>query len=70
MKIEDIQELLENVPYKQKMLIIKKEFYEQYKEEIDNLVKDSWFVDLTITNMLDEKTNAVVMDREIFYGID
>lgn len=70
MKIEDIQGIMAKLDNEQKVLIIKKEFYEEYKSEIDSLIKDNWFLDLVITNTLDDKTNAVFMNKANFYGID
>lgn len=70
MKLEELQQMLDKAPYEQKMLIINKKIYEKYKQEIDSLIKNSWFIDITITNMLDENTSAIVMDKNIFYGID
>lgn len=70
MKIEDIQKIMAKLDNEQKVLIIKKEFYEKYKNEIDNLIKDNWFLDLVITNILDDKANAIIMNKTNFYGID
>lgn len=70
MKIEDIQGIMAKLDNEQKVLIIKKEFYEEYKNEIDSLIKDNWFLDLVITNTLDDKTNAIFMNKANFYGID
>ena len=70
MKLDDIQEMIDKVQCEQKILIIKKEFYEEHKEEIDNAIKDNYLLDLVITNTLDEKTNAIVMKKSLFYGID
>jgi hypothetical protein len=70
MKIEDIQKMMAKLDNEQKVLIIKKEFYEEFKNEIDSLIKDNWFLDLVITNTLDDKTNAVLMNKANFYGID
>lgn len=70
MKIEDIQKIMAKLDNKQKVLIIKKEFYEKYKNEIDSLIKDNWFLDLVITTILDDKVNAIIMNKTNFYGID
>lgn len=67
---EELKEMLNKVDYQQKVLIIKKEIYEANKKQIDDLMKDNYSVDLVITNTLDEKTNAIVMNKNIFYGID
>ena len=69
MKIDDIQEMIDKAQCEQKILIIKKEIYEENKQEIDNLIKNNWLIDLCITNTLDGKTAAIVMDKKIFYGI-
>lgn len=69
MEIKDIQEMINKVP-EQQILIIQKEFYEENKQEIDNLLKNNWNVDVCITNTLDEKTKAIVMPKKLFYGID
>lgn len=70
MRLEELQKMLDKAPYEQKMLIINKKIYEKYKQEIDSLIKNNWSVDITITNMLDENTSAIVMKKNIFYGID
>jgi hypothetical protein len=70
LKIKDIQDMLNSIEIEQKMLIVRKDFYDKYKKEIDDLIKDNWAVDLTITNMLDMNTNAIVMDKKKFYGIE
>lgn len=70
MKIEDIQKIMAKLDNEQKVLIIKKEFYEKYKNEIDSLIKDNWFLDLVITTILDDKANAIIMNKTNFYGID
>ena len=70
LKIKDIQDMLNSIKIEQKMLIVRKDFYDKYKKEIDDLIKDNWAVDLTITNMLDMNTNAIVMDKKKFYGIE
>ncbi|MBR1386259.1 MAG: hypothetical protein IJ568_05475 [Bacilli bacterium] len=70
MELENIQKMLNEIDIEQKMLIVRKDFYEKYKQEIDELVKDNWLVDLTITNILDMNTNAIIMDKKKFYGID
>ena len=70
MELENIQKMLIEIDIEQKMLIVRKDFYEKYKQEIDELVKDNWLVDLTITNILDMNTNAIIMDKKKFYGID
>ena len=70
MKIKDIQKMMTKLDNEQKVLIIKKEFYEEFKNEIDSLIKDNWSLDLVITNILDDKTNAVFMNKANFYGID
>lgn len=70
MKIEDIQEMMSKLDNEPKVLIIKKEFYEKFKNEIDDLIKDNYFLDLVITNMLDDKTTAIFMNKARFYGID
>lgn len=70
LKIKDIQDMLNSIEIEQKMLIVRKDFYDKYKKEIDDLIKDNWAVDLTITNMLDMNTNAIVMDKMKFYGIE
>ena len=70
MKIEDIQKMMTKLDNEQKVLIIKKEFYEEFKNEIDSLIKDNWSLDLVITNILDDKANAVFMNKANFYGID
>ena len=70
MRLEELQKMLDKAPYEQKMLNIKKKIYEKYKQEIDSLIKNNCFIDITITNMLDENTSAIVMDKNIFYGID
>lgn len=70
MKIEDIQKIMAKLDNEQKVLIVKKEFYEKYKNEIDSLIKDNWFLDLVITTILDDKANAIIMNKINFYGID
>lgn len=70
MKLEDIKEMIDKAQCEQKILIVNKNFYEEHKEEMMNLINDFWFVDLVITNTLDEKTDAIVMDKKLFYGID
>ena len=70
MNVKEMQEIIDKAPYEQKILIIKKEFYEKNKQEIDNLMRNNLFVDLCITNTLDEKTTAIIMDKYLFYGID
>ena len=70
MKIKDIKKMMTKLDNEQKVLIIKKEFYEEFKNEIDSLIKDNWSLDLVITNILDDKTNAVFMNKANFYGID
>ena len=70
MKYEDIQEMVKTLDNKPKILIIKKEFYEQFKNEINDLIKDIWNLELAVTNILDKKTNAILMDVDKFYGIN
>lgn len=70
MKIEDIQKIMAKLDNEQKVLIVKKEFYEEYKNEIDSLIKDNWFLDLVITTILDDKANAIIMNKTNFFGID
>lgn len=70
MKYEDIQEMVKTLDNKPKILIIKKEFYEQFKNETNDLIKDIWNLELAVTNILDEKTNAILMDADKFYGIN
>lgn len=70
MKIEDIQKMMAKLDNEQKVLIIKKEFYEKFKNEIDSLIKDNWSLDLVITNILCDKANAIIMNKANFYGID
>ena len=70
MKYEDIQEMVKTLDNKPKILIIKKEFYEQFKNETNDLIKDIWNLELAVTNILDEKTNAILMDADKFFGIN
>ena len=51
------------------VLILNKDIYARYKEEIDNLIAGS-DVDLVITNYLDPKQVAIIMDKRKFYGIE
>lgn len=70
MGLEELQKMIDEAPFEQKMLIINKKIYEKYKQVIDSLIKNNCFTDITITNTLDENTSAILMDKNIFYGID
>lgn len=67
MIIDDIKENMNKLPYVNKVLLIKKQFYEKHKKEINNLMKENMNMDVFITSYLDAQTDVVIVDKEWFY---
>ena len=68
MSIEDVKEMLNNSDYERNMLIIKKKFYDEHKKEIDEIIKNDYTTTITITNMLENKTDVRLVDGRKFLG--
>ncbi len=65
MTIEDIRTMIEKVDNKPKTLIVGFDVYEQLRDEIDNL-----HIDCIVSDKLDKKTKAVLVDKDIFDTMD
>ena len=68
MTIDDIKEMLKKSKYARNTLIVKKKYYDEHKKEIDNLLKEDPTTSISITNMIENKTDVRIVDTRKLYG--